>query len=113
MLNVLLQNLMRIEHFEICILKLIKKLISRKLADQLNGNYVCSLFAKCIKIMKIWKLIWQSESLTKLSPSVPYATVGLDAQNLLNYCSAVSFQLCKIYPGLRRFGLTIDYALSL
>ena len=36
MLNVLLQNLMLMGHFEICILKLIKKLIFRKLMDQLN-----------------------------------------------------------------------------
>ena len=34
--NVLLQNLIHFEHFEICILKLIKNLISRKLVDQLN-----------------------------------------------------------------------------
>ena len=32
--NILLQNFIRIEHFEICILKLIYKLISRKLMDQ-------------------------------------------------------------------------------
>ena len=44
--NVLLQNLMGIEHFEICILHLIEKLISRKLKDQLNWIFVSSLFSK-------------------------------------------------------------------
>ena len=34
--NILLQNLMRVEHFESYILKLIKKLISWKLIDQFN-----------------------------------------------------------------------------
>ena len=37
-------NLIPMEHFEIYILKLIKKLISRKLADQSNWNFVCCLF---------------------------------------------------------------------
>ena len=41
-LNVLLQNLMRMKHFEIFILKLIKKLMSRKLINQLNYNFVFS-----------------------------------------------------------------------
>ena len=58
-LNVLLQNLMRMEHFQICILKLLKKLISRKLMERLNWNFVCSLFSKSyihsIKIMKVWQ----------------------------------------------------------
>ena len=35
-LNVLLQNLVRMKHLEIYILKVIKKLMSRKLMDQLN-----------------------------------------------------------------------------
>ena len=34
--NILIQNLMWMEHFEICILKLIKKLISWKLIDQIE-----------------------------------------------------------------------------
>ena len=36
MMMMILQNLMRMEHFEINIYKLIKKLISRKLMHQLN-----------------------------------------------------------------------------
>ena len=75
MLNVLLQNVMRMEHFEIYILKLIKKLISRKLIDQLNSNFVCSPFLKSwlcsIKIIRFWQLIWQFQNSTKLGPSVP------------------------------------------
>ena len=38
--NVLLQNLIRMEHFEICVLKLIKKIISPKLMVKLNLNAV-------------------------------------------------------------------------
>ena len=45
-LNALLQNLMRMGYFEIYIIKLIKKLISRKLMGQLNWNFVCFLFSK-------------------------------------------------------------------
>ena len=43
--DVLLQNLMHVEHFEISILKLIKKLISWKLMDRLNSNFVCFMFS--------------------------------------------------------------------
>ena len=43
-LNVLLQNVMRTERFEICIIKLIEKLISRELKDHLNSNCALSLF---------------------------------------------------------------------
>ena len=42
-LNVFLQNPMCMKHFEICILKL----ILRKLIDQLNWNFVFSLFLWC------------------------------------------------------------------
>ena len=45
MLNVLLQNLMRMEHFEICILKLILKM-SLKVMDQLNLNFDAFYFQK-------------------------------------------------------------------
>ena len=45
-MNVLPQNLMRMEHFEIIILKLNKTLISQKLMDQLNWNFVCFLFSQ-------------------------------------------------------------------
>ena len=56
-LNVLLQNLIGLEHFEICALKLIKILISRKLIDQLNYNFVFSLFLlRRIHSRKIIKL---------------------------------------------------------
>ena len=34
--NVLLQNITRMEHFEVCLLKLILKLLYRKLMDQLK-----------------------------------------------------------------------------
>ena len=48
MLNISLQNLNRIEHFEIYIFKLIDKLKSRKLMYQLNSNSVSFLFPKSI-----------------------------------------------------------------
>ena len=48
------QNLMSMEHFETLILKLIKKLISRKLMDQLHWNFVRFLFLWCrIRNVKI------------------------------------------------------------
>ena len=45
-LNILLQKLMRMGHFKICrsILKFIKKLIPRKLLDQLKLNFAFCLF---------------------------------------------------------------------
>ena len=43
-LNILLRNLMRMDHFEIYILKLFKKLLSRKLIKQLNSFNIITLF---------------------------------------------------------------------
>ena len=43
-LNILFQNLMLMEYFEIYIIKLSKKLISLKLVDEFNPIFVCSLF---------------------------------------------------------------------
>ena len=44
-LNILLQNLMRMEYFEIYLLKLILKLITGKIIDRLNLNFAFSLMA--------------------------------------------------------------------
>ena len=43
--------------------------------DQLNCNFLCSLFSKCnihnIKIINFWQIIWNFQISTNLSPSVP------------------------------------------
>ena len=56
------KNLMRMEHFDICILKLYKKLISQTDSTEI----LCTLFSKSriysIKIIKFWKLIWQFQN---------------------------------------------------
>ena len=53
-LNVLIQDPMHMWHFEICILNLIKKLISRKLMDQLKWNFVCYFQNLTYTVLKSW-----------------------------------------------------------
>ena len=95
--NVLLENLMHMEHFEIYILKLIKKLISRKLMDQLNWNFVCFLFSKpdilSIKSIKFWQLIWRFQN----------ALLILQTFRHFTYITAHSPTLPSLYLRLNSF----------
>ena len=69
-LNVVLQNLIRTNHFEICLS--IKILIFRKLIDEFNWNSVCFRFSESIicsvKIAKFWQSMWQFQITTLFSP---------------------------------------------
>ena len=61
--NILLQNFMQFGYFEICVLKLIKHLICRKLVglDKLNWNVVCSVFSRGRRMIGIsGSLIWST-----------------------------------------------------
>ena len=75
-LNVLHQNLMRMEHFEIYILKLIKKINMFECNRSIEMIYYVlslSLWSRIHSrnIIKLLQLIWKIENSTKLSPSVP------------------------------------------
>ena len=120
-LNVLLQNLMRMEDFEICVFKVDLKNNIWETTGPIMLKFcmlsICKIRIRSVKIIKFWKVIWQFQNSLKSDPvSLQLRTNTMIVESQLfaikfsiNLITDVNTSWFLTYYAVRNMSISISY----